>query len=98
MAVNYEAQQAPNIFLVPNFKFISASQVARHVWPDREPIDSHKTIERWREHPEYRDDVTRIWCGQNPEMVTAELQEAIQSGVREHEKVSRDLSSRLSIQ
>ena len=80
MTVNYEAQQAQNIFLVQNFKFISASQVARHVWPDREPVDSHKTIERWREHPEYRDDVTRSWCGQNPEMVTVDLQEVIQRG------------------
>ena len=78
MAVNYEAQQAPNILLVPNFEFTSASQVARHIWPDRETVDSHKTIERWREHPEYKGDVVLSWLGQNLEKVTAELQERLQ--------------------
>ena len=79
-AVNYEAQQAPDIFLVPNFDFAPASQVALDVWPDRDPVDSHKTIEGWRKYPEYRDDVRLCWYRQNLEKVSAKAQEALQRG------------------
>jgi len=72
-AVDYEAEQAPDILLVPDFEFSSASQVARQVWPDQDSVDSHKTIEGWRKHPEYRGDVVRSWFRQNPEKVAAKL-------------------------
>jgi hypothetical protein len=80
MAVNYEAQQAPDILSVPNFNFASAYQVARHVWPDRDPVDSHKTIEHWRKYPEYRDDVRLCWYGQHPEKVSAKVRRSLQRG------------------
>ena len=51
MAVNYEAQHAPDILLNPNFDLAPTYQVSRHVWPDRDPIDSHKTIEHWSKYP-----------------------------------------------
>ena len=72
-AVNYEAEQAPDILLVPDFEFASASQVAEQVWPERVSVDSHKTIEGWRKHPEYRGDVVRSWFRKNPEKVAAKL-------------------------
>ena len=72
-AEDYEAQEAPDILLVPDFDFASASQVAEHVWPDRDPMDSHKTIESWRSYPEYRGDVVRSWFRQNHEKVAAKL-------------------------
>jgi len=85
MGVNYEAQQAPDIFLVPDFEFAPASQAARHVWPDRDPVDSHKTIEHWSKYPEYRDDVRLCWYGQNLEKVSAKAQEALQRGAADSE-------------
>ena len=72
-AVNYEAEQAPDILLVPDFEFVSASQVARHLWPCRESVDSHKIIEAWRKHPEYRGDAVRSWFRKNPGKVAAKL-------------------------
>ena len=79
-AVNYEAKKAPDIFLVPDFDFAPASQVAKHVWPHREAVDSHKTIEGWRKYPEYRDDVRLCWYRRNLEKISAKAQEALQRG------------------
>ena len=80
MSVNYEAQYAPDILLIPNFYLAPTYQVARHVWPDRDPIDSHKTIEHWRKYPEYRDDVKLCWYGKDPEKVLAKVQESLKRG------------------
>ena len=66
--------------MVEDFAFASASQVARHVWPERDSVDSHKNIARWREYPEYRNDVKLRWYGQNPEKFSANVKEALQRG------------------
>ena len=36
-------------------------------------MDSRKTVEGWRKHPEYRRDIRLCWYKKNPEKVTTEL-------------------------
>lgn len=77
-AVEYDANCATNVLSKSGFDYGLSSRAAKHVWPDSDPGNSRKTLERWRTLAPYKRDVLRCWFRQNPGKVTAELLERLQ--------------------